>query len=376
MTQNLFIATGIFHPESGGPATYLYRILPHLQNKGWDIRLLTYGEGDTESYPYPLRRIPRQLLPVRLLRYGLASQSVLRWADVAYLHTTDLPLIGSSDVPRVIKIVGDQAWERCIRKDWIPPTMDIDDFQTADVGFWASRARQSRARQVQAMDGVVVPSEYLKRMVMGWGVDEAKIKVIYNALPNQTDTERVSMSQAREQLNLPNEVPLLLTVARLTAWKGIAHILSASEHLPNVHLLVAGDGPMRAQLESQAQSLGKRVTFLGRVPREQMALYMQASDYVVLYSGYEGLPHTLLESLSLGTPVIASDKGGNPEVVQHNINGLLIPYVDVDALTDTIRQAFESGKREQLASQSSVGMERFQFEQMVSLTDAYLRSFL
>ena len=73
MTQNLFIATGIFHPESGGPATYLYRILPHLQDKGWDVHLLTYGEGETASYPYPVRRIPRQLLPIRLLRYGLAS---------------------------------------------------------------------------------------------------------------------------------------------------------------------------------------------------------------------------------------------------------------------------------------------------------------
>ena len=309
---------------------------------------------------------------------------------MAYLHTIDLPLIGSADVPRIIKIVGDQAWERCIRKGWIPPTMDIDDFQRQNDfvavkdriqmrGPRLSRVKRAclfRARQVQSMNGVVVPSKYLKQMVVGWGVDEAKIQVIYNALPHQADTERVSMAEAREQLHLPKGVPLLLTVARLTAWKGIDHILTALEQLPDVHLLVAGDGPMRAQLESQAQSLGKRVTFLGRVPREQVALYMQASDYVVLYSGYEGLPHTLLESLTLGTPVIASDKGGNPEVVQHNINGLLVPYVDVDALTDTIRQAFESGKRDELASQSSVGMERFQFEQMVTQTDSYLRTFL
>ncbi len=69
---------------------------------------------------------------------------------------------------------------------------------------------------------------------------------------------------------------------------------------------------------------------------------MKAADYVALYSGYEGLSHTLLESLRAGTPVIASDKGGNPEVVQHGINGLLVPYVDVEALTAAIARSAAS----------------------------------
>jgi glycosyltransferase involved in cell wall biosynthesis len=56
-----------------------------------------------------------------------------------------------------------------------------------------------------------------------------------------------------------------------------------------------------------------------------MALYFRSADYTVLYSGYEGLSHTLLESLLAGTPVIASNKGGNPEVVRHGENGLLVP---------------------------------------------------
>ena len=86
--------------------------------------------------------------------------------------------------------------------------------------------------------------------------------------------------------------------------------------------------------------------FLGNISRERMAVYMKAADYLALYSGYEGLSHTLLESLRAGTPVIASDKGGNPEVVQHGINGLLVPYVDVEALTAAITEALRPGVRD------------------------------
>src|SRR5689334_4705769 len=183
MTQpRLFVAAGIFHPESGGPATYLYEILPELQKLGWQPRVVTYGAGNTSAYPYPLTRIPRRLLPIRLAHYGLAAFPLLRWADLVYVHTLDLPLIGGK-AKRVVKMVGDQAWERAIRKGWIPASEDIDTFQTKDYGGVVTAQKIARARQMQAMDGVIVPSQYLKRMVVGWGVDEAKIHVVYNALP-------------------------------------------------------------------------------------------------------------------------------------------------------------------------------------------------
>src|SRR5262249_5137785 len=130
------------------------------------------------------------------------------------------------------------------------------------------------------------------------------------------------------------------------------------------------------RLKVLAEPLGERVQLLGHVPREKLYLMMQAADYFALYSGYEGLPHTLLESLRLGTPVIASAKGGNPEVVQDGINGLLAPYVDAEALCETLRRALEPGTRARLAANSQIGMERFAFEMMVDETDKVLRSYL
>jgi glycosyltransferase involved in cell wall biosynthesis len=232
-----------------------------------------------------------------------------------------------------------------------------------------------RSREVQGMDGVIVPSEYLKRLVVGWGVDERKLRVIYNALPPTRAHGHAPLQQAeaRARLNLGDE-PLLLTSARLLPWKGVDHVIT---ELPrDVRLLVAGDGPMADAWKNLAEQKRARVTFLGHVARDTLTLYMQAADYTVLYSGYEGLSHTLLESLRAGTPVIASDKGGNPEVVQHGINGLLVSYVDIEALAAALAEAFVSGKRAALAANTSVGMERFDFAKMVAQTDSVLKAFL
>lgn len=373
--RRLFIASGIFHPESGGPATYLYEILPELQQRGWDVRLLTYGSGTTETYPYPVKRIARESLPRRVFHYAQSARPLLRWADLTYVHTLGLPLVGGKS-PRILKIVGDQAWERAIRKRWISPIEDIDEFQTKRYSPVVTLQKAIRAWEARRMDAVIVPSAYLKRMVAGWGVDPARIHIIYNALPPGHAAPVASKNEARAQLGLGEDEHILFTAARLNPWKGVGYLIGV---LPSdVRLIVAGDGESRASLEEQVRRLrlSERVTFLGSIPREQVALHMKAADYFALYSGYEGLSHSLLESLRAGTPVIASDKGGNPEVVSHGVNGLLVPYRDVNALRETLHQAFQPGFRDSLAANSAHGMERFNFAGMVEQTSGILERYL
>jgi glycosyltransferase involved in cell wall biosynthesis len=146
--------------------------------------------------------------------------------------------------------------------------------------------------------------------------------------------------------------------------------------VPDVRLIIAGDGPQLASLQASASTSGARVEFTGRLPRETLYHYMLAADYFALYSGYEGLSHTLLEALRVGTPVIASARGGNPEVVRDGKNGLLVPHVDLDALRAALRDAFSGERRVQLAAGTGTGMERFAFERMVQDTDRVLRTYL
>jgi glycosyltransferase involved in cell wall biosynthesis len=212
-------------------------------------------------------------------------------------------------------------------------------------------------------------------MVIGWGAAPERVQVIYNALPPDAKTLTIAQADARAQLSL-TEGPLLLVVARLVPWKGIDHLIRAIRHIPDVRLLVAGEGPDDARLRALAESEGvaDRVIFLGRVPRERLALFFRAADFTALYSGYEGLSHVLLESLLAGTPAIASDKGGNPEVIRHGENGLLVPYVDGAALVETIRAGFSGDTRARLAARTGEELDRFDWNAMVDHTVSTLET--
>jgi glycosyltransferase involved in cell wall biosynthesis len=232
-----------------------------------------------------------------------------------------------------------------------------------------------RHREIRRLDAVIVPSLFCKRLAITWGVDPARITVIPNAIragPIPAGTK----SEIRCRLGFPDDGSLL-TAGRLAGYKGIRYLIRAVSRLNAIHLLVAGEGPMRQQLVELAEGLGvsQRVHFLGRVPRDRLPLVYRAADYTVVYSGGEGLSHTLLESLCLGTPVIASDIGGNPEIVCHGENGWLVPYPDEDSLLRIIQKAFSPGEQSRCSTNSNLGLERFSWEQMVRQTIQLIESF-
>jgi glycosyltransferase involved in cell wall biosynthesis len=369
--MHILVPTGIFHPEAGGPATYLYHFLPELQARGHTVEVITFSDdAPSTAYPYPVRRIPRTHLLHRNWVYHQAVKERLPQADLVYVNGLGLWL-PTFKQPSIIKIVGDRAWERSMNRGWIAPDEDIDRFQLRRYSPLIQWIKRGRTKEAQAVDRVIVPSHYLKRMVIGWGVRSERIEVIYNAFEAASDS---GPKVSRAELGLPTDQPLLLMVARLTAWKGLDALLKALTDLPAIHLVVAGDGPMLMAWQALASQLGlaERVRFLGDLPRQQVQAYYQAADYTVLYSGYEGLSHVLLESLSVGTPVIASAKGGNPEVVKHGENGLLVPYKNVEALRQALHQAFEGDTPQRLRAGAHLEAERFRWSGLVEKTIALL----
>jgi glycosyltransferase involved in cell wall biosynthesis len=377
--MRIFIASGIFHPDSGGPATYLYRLLPELQARGHTIRALTFGDStphDSE-YPYPLTRVSlKQPLLTRRRQYLAAYRTGAANADLIYLNSLGLPRGGDRSKPRVLKVVGDLAWERAVNRRWIPPDTDIDRFQGQPYGPIVEWLKLSRAWEVRHVDRVIVPSQYLRQMVIGWGARPDRVHVIYNALDAVHYTPNLKRDEARTQLGLPQNAPILLTAARLTAWKGVDFLLNALSACPGYHLLIAGDGSQELALRAQAEHLGitDRAHFLGKVPHTQMALYMRAADYFALYSGYEGLSHVILEALTAGTPVIASARGGNPELIIDGVNGLLVKHPNLSALVEAYQRAFSPGVHEQLNEGVRQGLNRFEWTRMVEQTVQVLES--
>ena len=136
--------------------------------------------------------------------------------------------------------------------------------------------------------------------------------------------------------------------------------LAALARGPGVELLVLGDGPERASLERRARELGidARVRFLGAGTREDVIRLFRGVDAALLTSAWENLPHTLLEALAVGTPVIATAVGGVPEVVHDGENGLLVPAGDVDAIAGAIERIVHDDRlRASLAAAASSSVE-------------------
>ena len=92
--MHIFVASGIFHPEAGGPATYLYRLLPDIVARGHHVRVLAFGDAPTAGYGYPLTRIARRALPVRWLDYARAARPEIARADLIFINSLGLPLVG------------------------------------------------------------------------------------------------------------------------------------------------------------------------------------------------------------------------------------------------------------------------------------------
>ena len=187
----------------------------------------------------------------------------------------------------------------------------------------------------------VVSKAALQSLQVPWSA--GKMSVVHNGIaPCPQDLDRAG---ARRKLGLPQTF-IGIIVARLSGLKGHSTLLKSLQILRdagvNLLVLVAGDGPQRAELEQQAAALSlddRTVRFLGARPDVDDLLC--ASDFFVLPSDTEGLPLSVLEAMSHGLPVVASNVGGIPELIEHNIQGLLVSPADPVALAAAIRRIEE-----------------------------------
>jgi glycosyltransferase involved in cell wall biosynthesis len=144
---------------------------------------------------------------------------------------------------------------------------------------------------------------------------------------------------------------------------------------PTVGLVIVGDGAERRRLEDFANTLdvADRVYFAGQASQAEAIRLMAACDLFVLNSTHEGLPHVILEAMSLGLPVVATAVGGTPEVVCDGDNGRLIAPADDDALVQVLSQLVSSPEeRQRLARGAQQTVAEFGFRGLLEATEAVL----
>ncbi len=373
------IASGTFHPDSGGPPTYLLALGRELAARGHHVEVVTYGDAPSRRrYPYPVNRVPRRLPPV--VRLSLFTRELWRsgrHADLLFVNDYGLPAMLANlglRKPLVMKIVGDFAWEYAVRHGLVPPDEPLERFQSEPHGARAEAVRWLQAAYARRADLVLVPSRYVARYVAGWGVDSARVRVVPNAAADPTAHVDSDRAGARIHLGLDASAWVVLTIARLTVWKGIDTLIETTRRIRSygkpVCLVVVGDGPDRCRLESVAsQGPTDAVHFVGEVPYEQVGAYLRAADVLALCSGYEGLSHVLLEAMAAGLPVVASSAGGNVELVKDAENGLLVPYKDMPATERALLRLLEDHELAgRLATAARRGAEGRSVERMVDQT--------
>ncbi|MGH7557123.1 MAG: glycosyltransferase family 4 protein [Gemmatimonadota bacterium] len=196
--------------------------------------------------------------------------------------------------------------------------------------------RQVNAWIINAADRVVAISSDTKTRAERFYRIRAPIRVI-----NYGFTPAAGSSDGEEPVELPEGDRFrLISVGRLVARKGFDHLLRAMSRLPeDVELLLVGDGPLEPELRALARAEGveERVRFLGYRTREAIHALLRHADCYVLSSLHEGLGIVVQEAMDAGLPVVATDNGGQVDLIRSRRNGLLVPPGDPVALAEAIR---------------------------------------
>jgi len=190
---------------------------------------------------------------------------------------------------------------------------------------------------------VVTKSEHLRLRAIQMGIDSQKVRTVRNGC-NPEVFHLADRGTARAQLGIDDKAELVLFVGRLDGKKGIGELLDAFASLarrrPNLRLAYVGDGSGGEHLRTKAKhlSLQDRVLLLGACSSQTVAQWLAAANVLALPSYTEGYPNVVIEALSCGRPVIATNVGGIPELV-HEKSGILIAPRDARALAKAIESA-------------------------------------
>lgn len=256
-----------------------------------------------------------------------------------------------------------------------------------DRGVYLSAMQQRVQRWTcRFADEILVNAEAIRNWLVCQGIPDPKIQVLKNGIDMQPYKEASAASDIRAELGIPYNARLVIMLARLNPQKGIDEVLHAAQQIkqrhPDVHFLIVGekldfkngeifqDSDYHQHLHSLTVSLGIStfVWFTGH--RTDVASLLSQSALSVLPSHSEGLSNSLIESMAAGLPLVATDVGGNPELVSDGVNGLLVPVRNVDKLAAAVNAILDDPKLAARFGEASLRIchEQFSMQKMVAAT--------
>jgi glycosyltransferase involved in cell wall biosynthesis len=364
--MRVLIATGLYPPDIGGPATHTVFLEKHASRLGLELTVVPFGR--VRRYPSLIRHIVYLLLLITKSK----GVDVLYALDTISVGVPAMLVSMLMRKPLILRVPGDYAWEQGQQRYGITETLDefrmhTDHPTAVRVLSWL------QLKVAQHAAHVIVPSEYMKDIVSEWGIQKEGIVRIYSVLNNIPHTQHVHEGNEREFV--------IATAGRLVPWKGYHTLIDVvvalkKEGVP-VRLDIIGDGVCREELDvrTRAKGAGAYVRFHGRLDRENMAAIIREANVFVLNTSYEGFSHQLLEVMSLGVPIVTTPVGGNRELIIHGETGLLVPYNDDNALRSAImRLRTDDALARSLRDPARASLHRFNEEQIVSEFETFFNT--
>ena len=320
--MRVLVTVGIFPPDIGGPATFVPKIAKYFQDElNYEIEILTLSDNKNSNIndDFSVKRIDRNLpIIYRWLKtiftiYKLGKNKDLIFVNGLGTETTIANIFLKKKIIR--KIVGDPVWERAYSKAKISES--FDEFQVKNYGFSISLQKKVRSFSIKKSDIVVTPSQHLKNFILNLGFKN-KIEIINNGVLIPEENTNIFTN---DQINIT-------IVSRLVSHKNIEKIIKAISDLnsPLINLNIIGDGPELNQLQKISLESNNKdnIIFHGKLNRDDINHIFLKSDIYIQASNYEGLPHSLLEAMSYGIPVLCTPVGECKEILGNEDRGYIL----------------------------------------------------
>ena len=353
MADHFGYADGVAH----GVTTYFLHILPALVQQGVDLKAVFLRE----PHPAAAGLLPYGITPLFLSAHKWDPTVALKVASIARKHRAKV--IHASGVKATL--IGRIA-ARMVGAEAIVHVHDLDY-----PSFAVSALHRVFARPKDI--GLCVSKAVQENTAGGYHIARDRLRVVYNGvrLDHVRNVPANTRERIRQSLNLAPDRIVVAMVARLFPVKGHKGMLkmmpTIAKACPNITLMIVGDGPERATLETMVDELNLRanVIFIGH--RNDVPEMLAAADMAVMPSLSEGLGVAAIEALAAGKPVIAFDTGGLREVVTDGADGRVVPAGDHAAFSEAVVSLAKDPQRLKTWGERGVALtERFSVEAHVA----------
>jgi glycosyltransferase involved in cell wall biosynthesis len=318
MKPKVLLITSIYPPQVGGPAIFTSRFSGWLFEKNFKVKIITYTtevtNGD-DKISYISLQYGRLTAFFKFIFEILknSNKNTLILSNGAFIETYIACLISRRKY--VLKIPGDHVWELSRNRGWT--NKNIEDFQYEKLNFLQRIFRTLNNLSLKKAEFVISPSNQLATFAERWGVENDKIKTIYNCVnPNQFN-----------KIDIPYKHYDLITICRLVPWKGLEELIECSIKL-NLKLLIVGDGPLLSKLKLLANKRPSDISLVGIVENNKLSEILNNAKIFVLNSEFEATSYALIEAKMCGLPVIAKKTDGSLTLIQNGIDGFVYSPVE------------------------------------------------